>query len=244
MKKIKALIYGPAGRGKTTLARTVINDPYLEPLLLLSFEGGVRSAIGSVCNFIELDEIGKNPTSLDVYEIQQWSDFNTIYRRLEVAQHTYKTLFIDSLSELNAMALAEFSGAAKAARTDFNAVRIPQIQDYGKTNQVIDLLMRLFRDLDMNVIFTAGAEQEVNSATQRLKYYPALTGKLKYKVSHVFDMVGFYGIKEDEDGVEYRCLRFDSSDKYEAKVRDEHNTFTLHLIEPTLPKLLQELNRS
>jgi hypothetical protein len=246
MRKIKGLIHGPAGRGKTTLARTALGDNRLMPFLLLSFEGGVEDAIGSSCQWIEdMSDIGKvaPKDKLTVYEIKQWADFNTIYRRLDESQGIYNSLFIDSASELNLMALAEFSGSAQAFKNKFSDVKIPQIQDYGKVNTVMDLLFRSFRDLDMNVIFTAGSELDNNPSTGRNKYYPSLTGKMRAKVNHIFSLVGFFGLLANADGGEDRCLCFDSSDKYEAKVRDEHGNFPPILVNPTLPKILDLLNQ-
>lgn len=245
-RKIKMLVHSPSGRGKTTLAKTAVGDENLMPMLAIDFEGGMPFSIGSVCNPIdELENIKDSTPSvnmIDMYRIKHWNDFDDIYEYISSAENIYKSIFFDSLSEMAKFNLFEITGNYANAKKSLKSIRIPQIQDYGRTNTLIHFLVRTFRDLDMNVIFTAGSIYDDNPASGGKKMFPDMPGKLASQIPHVVPLVAYLARIEEENNKFTRALMFDSSNAYEAKAWDEYGLLGDCLENPTLPKLFKLIN--
>ena len=123
--KIKCLIYGASGAGKTVFTGTV------EKALYASAEGGLLSIAE------------KNPSFV---EIKSLKDLAELYTFLSDEEHEYETVVIDSITEINEIVKMEIE-----KRTG----RVMQIQDWGELGKKILGLLRKFRDLPMHVIFVA-----------------------------------------------------------------------------------------
>lgn len=251
MPKIKLLVYSPSGRGKTYLAKTGLNDPNIMPMLLVDFEGGTDS-IASCIRQVGLKEdkernifkLGKDVKNdvIDVWRVKSWKDFDDVYDYLSEAENVYKTVVLDSLSELNKFNLFEQTGAYNSAKRSIMSIVPPKIQDYGRSNAQIEFLVRYFRDLDMNVIFTAGCKLDEQNPTGGKKYYPNLTGQLAGSIPHIVSIVAYYAMRIEENNTMTRVLAYGSSEVYEAKIRDEFGLCGDHMDNPTLTKLYNLLN--
>ncbi len=251
MAKIKLLVYSPSGRGKTYLAKTALPDTNLCPVLMIDFEGGVDGSIGSVCRQVGrkaipdqgIFKLGEGTTNdvIDVWRVKTWKDFDDVYDYLSEAENVYKTCFIDSLTELNKFNLFEQTGAYSSAKRSIMSIVPPKIQDYGRSNAQIEFLVRYFRDLDMNIIFTAGCKLDEANPTGGKKFYPNLTGQLAGAIPHVVDIVGYYAMRQDEQEL-VRTLVYGPNETYEAKIRDEFGVCGDHMDNPTLIKLYNMLN--
>lgn len=123
--KIKALIYGPSGAGKTVFTGTA------EKAIYASAEGGLLSIAD------------KNP---QFTEIKSLKDLVDLYSYLSTEKHEYETLVIDSITEINEIIKMEIE--RKTGHT-------MQLQDWGELAKKLRDTFRKFRDLPMNVIFIA-----------------------------------------------------------------------------------------
>lgn len=123
--KIKALIYGAAGSGKTVFTGTA------EKAIYASAEGGLLSIADKTPDFVEIKSL---------------RDLNELYSYLVNNEHGYETLVIDSITEINEIIKMEI---------EKRIGRAMQIQDWGELNKKIRTLFRRFRDLPMNVILIA-----------------------------------------------------------------------------------------
>jgi AAA domain len=116
----------------------------------------------------------------------------------------WRTIIIDSLSELNSISLARAFGENTSdllTLADSDDTR----RDYGRNRQSMTKVLRAFRNLPMNVIVTCGADWERNDKDKdmRPKYYPRLTGALSQEVQGYWDVVGFlYSPGRDENATE------------------------------------------
>ncbi len=244
---LKLLIYSPAGNGKTYFLGTAQGDERLTPMLICDFEGGIRS-IKSKVRLLSLDDLGKatpEKGSIDVVRIRDVTDFNTVYEVLSSPKHPYKTLAIDSLSELNYLNLttAVDEAAAKDSRHDPD---IPEMLDYNRNNVQMKKLIRFFRDLDMHIIFTCIAGEQQDARTKMMQYRPSLTGKLVNEVPGLVDVVAYLAVIEDQDEEKntfsYRALLVSPSERYMAKARVEGEKLGDMVTNPTLPMLLDLLD--
>lgn len=78
--------------------------------------------------------------------------------------------------------------------TDFADFEVPAatLPDYGSNTNQMRKLVRAFRDLPMNVIFTALERESKDDTTGEMFTRPALTDKLAEDVQGYVDIVGYY----------------------------------------------------
>ena len=99
-------------------------------------------------------------------------------------------------------------------------------------------VVRAFRDLPMNVIFTCG-EKYNQDETKKYRYVPDMTGQLAKKVQGFMDMVGYYVQGKGESGSIQRRLyvmpsgtgRYDAKHRYQAFKGD-------HFDDPTIGSIM------
>lgn len=242
---LKIMVYSPPGHGKTTLLGTGAGDKRISPMLILEFEGGTRS-IKSKIRKIKLEELGeKAPTveKIDVIQIQKWEDFEVVYDFLESVDHGYKSLGLDSLTEMNYLNMSE--ALALALREDKkHDPDIPEQRDYLRSAGQMRRLVRFFRDLPMNVFFTAGASTQQDPRTREYKAWPALTGKLTFEIPGLVEVVGYLAVvdldesadAEDQESTA-RWLFVQPTGKFEAKDRTEGGMLGEYIENPTLPQI-------
>ncbi len=237
---LKVLVYSPPGHGKTTLLGTAVGDPRISPMLLLEFEGGTRS-IRSKVRKIELADLGKiNPSIdvIDVVQIQQWKDFKIVYEFLDSTPHGYRSLGLDSLSEMNYLNMSEALQTAlkEDKRRDPD---IPEQRDYLRSAGQMRRLVRFFRDLPMHVFFTAGASIQQDPRSRESRAWPALAGKLAFEVPGLVEIVGYLAVVdlESDSSTTARWLFVQPTPKFEAKDRTEGGLLGEYIENPTLPKI-------
>lgn len=218
-KTANILIYGEAGVGKTTFASTAPR-----PILWLEAEGGTNS-IGDT-------------TGIDIARMSGLESYREALRYLQSPQGAqYKTVVIDSISETQAAVLAEIMrevSATDAGRDEF----APLFSEWGKLTGVMRAILRSYRDLDANVVFTALVREDTDDLTGKVKVGPRLSPALASDVPGFMDAViylaastpkkgevGAKGVEADEDGVTIvRNGLLKPTGKYTAKVRAPKGT--------------------
>lgn len=187
---VKLLVYGQAGVGKTTLIRT------LPKPLILSAEGGLLSLQNANLPFIE---IGSIEALNEAFEWLMLSDEGK----------TFKSIALDSISEIAEVILGDEKAAAKDGR-----------MAYGNMQERMTRLIRSFRDIPgRNVYFSAKVEKQANELGQVL-YSPSMPGqKLGQMLPYFFDEVLALRIFQDKDSVMQRMLMCVSDGLWQAKDR-------------------------
>lgn len=208
------LVYGDSGTGKTTFAATAPR-----PILWLEAEGGTASIA---------DKKG-----IDIAKVVTLADYREGLRYLQSPSgQQYETVVIDSITEAAAGILGEVMkevAAADAGRDEF----APLFSEWGKVTGVMRAILRAYRDIDANVIFTALTRSDTDELTGRTKVGPRLTPAVASDAISFMDAVvylaantpkkgevGAKGIEADEDGltVVYNGL-LKPTGKYQAKLR-------------------------
>ena len=193
---VKVLVYGRPGAGKTRLCATAPAP------IILSAESGLLSIADEDIPFLQI-------TSIDeLNEAYSW-----IYGSEEAKG--YKTICLDSVSEIAEQVLVNEKAAVKDGR-----------KAYGEMQDRMSRLLRAFRDLPgRNVYFSAKMEKMQNEDGLML-YQPSLPGKtLSQGIGYFFDEVFAYVNIKDEDGNLVRCLQTSSDTSYEAKDRSGRLSF-------------------
>ena len=188
---IKALIYGKAGAGKTSLAKTAPNP------IILSAESGILSLRDVELPMIKIETVD------DLSEAHEWLESSADAKQ-------FQTVFIDSISEIGETVLANAKRQVKDPR-----------QAYGELIEKMTMLIRSFRDLSgFHVVMLAKQEPTKDEMTGVVLYGPSMPGaKLGNQLPYLFDEVFRLGIGKTQDGTLYRFFQTQPDFQYEAKDR-------------------------
>lgn len=238
--KLKLLLYGKPGAGKTSLAATAANHPGLAPVLVADVEGGLLSIADS---------------GLDRAVVRSTADLEELYwlfRQQHESVSQYQTLIIDSGSMAATRALVEWTernierSKSRGKRVD-RTIDDVELQDYGKMGNQIRRLMTQFVDLPVNVIMTAIEKEfflpsaSMSDAQVLESIGPSFTKSLMKDVTAVFDHVWL--IYQDE-GERYLLTQRDGY--YHAKTRRQSFADAIGSIvtAPDLPTLYETMLNS
>ena len=192
MSKVKALIMGESGAGKSHLIAT---SP--SPLIVLTEPNGAASVAAS------------NPNALIVH-CHNLSEFYTVLNLIKAGQtgHEFDTVVIDSITELQRFFIDYIQGDSDKMT----------LQDYGKLAQQFSKCIRDVIKLDYHIVCTALCSVELEEEKTR-HLYPLLTGKLRFTIQQYFSGVGYlYQTgKTDDAGFSQRALLLDGHDRIKPK---------------------------
>lgn len=190
---VKALVYGAAGAGKTSLAATFGDIP----TIVISAEAGLLSI---------------KDADLPVIEINSIADIEEAYKFLTEAEEgkQFKAVVIDSISELAETLLA----AEKVANKDGRAA-------YGELNTKMMEMLRAFRDLQgRHVLLISKMEKVKDEMSGSMLYAPSMPGaRLGQSIPYLTDLVFAIRLEKDADGNTQRWLQCQPDFSWQAKDR-------------------------
>lgn len=190
---LNILVYGDSGVGKTVFAGSASAVELLSPVLHIDVEGGTLSLVRTFPNVRRV-------------RLTSWNQLQQIYDDIYMGKTPYKTIIIDSLTELQRFSMdqimADVIASDKRGEQDPD---VPAQRDWGKNQNQIRYFVRAFRDLPQNVIFTALASEVQDKRTGMWKTKPSLPGKLANEIAAFLDEVFYYYIKQ-VNGVDQRLL--------------------------------------
>jgi len=130
----------------------------------------------------------------------------------------YYTVVIDSLTEVQKYCMYQLLGIEVGRYALDLEPETPQWTEWGKSAEMIRLLIRTFRDLPLHTIVVCGQAQEQDHQ-KRFHYGPLLPGKLANEVQGFFDVVGYFVAQPTEGGEMYRRLWLEPGQTFKAKNR-------------------------
>jgi AAA domain len=174
-QRLKLLIYGDSGKGKSVLAASADEVPEMSPVLYINAEAGALS-------------VAKFYPGVHVLPLEKFMDLEKILQELRRGNHPYKTVVVDSLTELHKKSMEKIMVDTVAKDKERDA-EIPSQREWGKAGLQVQKVIRYFRDLPLHVIFVA-LEAEQGEEGSPKTTGPALPGKLLKEVPGYMDVVG------------------------------------------------------
>jgi phage nucleotide-binding protein len=217
---LNLMIYGDSGIGKTTLAGSADAVIEMSPTLVVDVEGGTESLRHAYPN-------------VDVVRVKTWYEMQQVYDELHAGRHHYKTIILDSLTEIQKFSMYQIMEDLVDRKEDADP-DVPGMREWGKNIEQIRRFVRAFRDLPMNVIFTALSKEDKNPRTGKSKTNPSLSGKLAGEIPAFLDVVLYYYIKRVDDE-EQRLLLSAPTETVTAKDRTARLPIVMDA--PTMEKI-------
>jgi len=203
---LNLLIYGHPGAGKTYLAGTAEDHPMTSPVLVLDVEGGTVTL--------------RKRKGIDVIQVRSPQHMKEIHDELRVNNNGhYKTVVIDSITELQKLDMREVMREMLQKRPDRDP-DVPDKREWGISGEHIRRIIRAYRDLEMNTIFTALMVDYKDEKTGQVTFSPSLPGKLRNEVPGFIDIVGYLYVMV-EGGEINRRIQLQPTQKVMAKDRTD-----------------------
>ncbi len=221
---INMLVYGNPGVGKTVLAGSADAVPELRPVLILDVEGGTFS-------------IRERYPDVDVVRVQTWPDMQKVYDALYKMEHDYQTVVLDSLTEIQKFSMYRIMTQVLKEHPDRDP-EVPSIREWGKNIEQIRRLVRAFRDLPMNVVFTALAATDKDGKTGMITTRPSLSGKLAMEVGGFVDLLLYMYIKRVDDDNQRLLLSFGTEGQI---AKDRSDNLPPVIIDPDMQTLYDHI---
>lgn len=261
-RNLKLLFYGEHGSGKTTLAGSAVDVPHMRDVLLVDAESGEMT--------IDDNDRIEHPEFIDrvrvtdfkmVASVQEYLKAHCLavkagdddkLRRMEARMKglqpedietpkKYRTVIIDSLSEVGEFCMYQLLNLSTDMELDIDEMDVAEWPQFRKVNQMMQLVIRAYRDLPMNVILVASA-QFYQDETKRKFFAPNMTGKLAQQVQGFMDIVGFLktGKINEDTGVAPRRLYIQPVGNFAAKNR--RSSYKKAFFEdPTMKSIMADL---
>jgi len=211
------LIFGDYSAGKTRFAGSAIEVPDLSPVLFLDVEGGM----------LTLKTTYPGVHRVPITNPQQITD---IWKDLRKMNHPYKTVVIDSLTELHKL-IIRYIMIDVVNEDDERDEDVPSVREYLKATEQVRRLCRRYRDLPLNSVFTALLTEEVDDKKNKKYKKINLSKKLAGEVGGFFDEVFYIYVKEVNDQQKRLML---TTRTEEIGAKDRSNTLPKIVEDPTM----------
>jgi hypothetical protein len=213
-RSLTIMVYGESKVGKSTFAVTA---PY--PRLMLDVEGGHRFLPITVKYW---DPIREEPPVADgtwdtvVVNVRDYDVVLKTFQWLQTGKHQFKSLIIDSISELQVKCMDSIAGTEQM-----------KMQQWGELLRHMGALLRDLRDLTMHptqpleaVVLTAMARPGSDGRSR-----PYLQGQLAIQAPYFYDILGAITVETHPNPdplqapIKSRRMYVERTDEYEAGER-------------------------
>lgn len=232
------LVHGDSGVGKSWLGASAPG-----PRLVLDGEGrGLYYPTDKVWwdprNPLPTEHADGTPINTNtsvIVDVREFGDWERAYQWLASGQHYFRSVILDSLTELQQRCIDSIAGTGQM-----------QTQQWGDLLREMDSLVRKMRDLRTNPIrpidalVVIAASQDKNGKQRAM-----LQGQMSVKVPFHFDVVGYLSLQLDGAGNEYRSMLIKPIGLYEAKDNTDilGRAYGHSIVNPNVSEMLSVLNQ-
>jgi AAA domain-containing protein len=218
------MVYGKSGVGKTYLAGSAENVSEMRRVLYIDVEGGIMT-------------LRKDFPNVATVRVKTWQDLQKIYDHLYAGGHGFKTVILDSLTEIQKFNMNEIMRQLVEKKPERDP-DVPDLREWGKNLEQIRRFVRAFRDLPMNVIFTA-LEIEKQDKMMRTIRTPSLSGRMAGEVAAFLDIVLHYRADEktNDAGVTEVIRVLQSRATASTTAKDRSGLLPPVMVDPTMDQL-------
>lgn len=224
MLPLTLVIHGESGTGKSWLA-----DTSPSPRLILDSEGGSRFTPSKPKAYWNpLESAPPQGQETVIVLVRDFGTMTTVFQWLNSGQHDFKSVVLDSVTELQKRCMDAITGTAQA-----------QQQDWGELLRQMEKLTRDFRDLTMHPVNPLLSVVLV--ATTRMDdsgiFRPHVQGQLGLTMPYFMDVVGFLQTIPDVDGNLARRLLVQPIPGFVAK--DRTDSLGVHVDHPNITTMME-----
>jgi len=211
----RCLFYGRSGTGKTTIAGT-----FPTPHLILDVRDKGTKSI-------------KKISGIDVLQVESWSDFEEAYWYLYNNPELYKTVTIDTVTQLQELCMQKVKKSTEVSNTSQRA--------WGEVGELMKAWIIRFRDLPLHVNFIAQPRVDGANEDGEGELTPEVGAGVSpatQKILHAaVDIIGYTFIRETEKKIKSKttgktktvevneyCLRVGPHAILTTKFRRDKNT--------------------
>lgn len=210
MVQLAAVIHGEPGSGKSYFGGTAPG-----PRLILDAEGGSRF-IRANKRKVRWDPLTEKPPVDDgtwdacLVDIFEWKQIDAALKWLQSGQHAFKSVIIDSLTEVQKRLVDDVAGTDQ-----------PTLQDWGTIGRHFEDIIRKFRDLTRHQSAPVSVLMLCLSHLRDGETRPFLKGQLELALPAFVDVVGYLytQVSTTEAGTLDRYMLISPANKIIAKDR-------------------------
>lgn len=198
--------------GRSKVGKSWMGDTSPAPRVILDAEAGSRFTPSKKVLWNPSEPPPKSDGTWEtaIVPIRSFKDVSQSYQWLNSGKHPFRSVILDSISEVQQKAVDDIAGV--------NAMRT---QDWGELLRKVSDVVRKFRDLTVNpvrpmdaVLFIAMTKQ-----SQDGMWRPHLSGQLGTTFPYYCDITGYLGIVQEDDGTITRRLFIGPTPGYETGER-------------------------
>lgn len=226
MPKLRVVVYGDGGVGKTTFALSFPNP------LVVDTDGGLEgdAVIG---------------TNGEEWSPEGWQDLNALYLYLKakVAKGKYETIVIDSATLLAQFLLHEaMAQPSKSRRLNAHLTEMIQAEqgDYGKVQRAMEVFLANLRKLNVHIVLT-GSVRDPDPEKGRMKRQINVPPAVEDAIEHWSNVYGELTVTMVK-GEESRILHTRSSDP-ERKGKTRIGALHPGVLNPTYDKMRESIEK-
>lgn len=240
--KVSVLVFSYPGIGKTTLLATAGDDERTFPCLFLDCEAHTLPIMRKIIP-TNLDDVLNNAVILSDEQmgkvhsvrIRKWEEVEKIVDLLERGEYPWKSVCVDSLSEINWLNLRNICTTQGKNRVTDNDP--PQLEHYARSNVQVLRLVRRFRDILPHVFFSCHVREDKDECTGVIQLKANLVGQLSGQVGYLINCLGYYFADRDSK----RILSFCPTHKVVAKDGTAGGRLIEPIEDPTISKILERI---
>jgi AAA domain len=205
---LNAIVYGNSKQGKSWMG-----DTTPAPRLVLDAESGSRFTPSKKVQWNpSVDAPPKYDGTWDtaIVPVRQYRDIDTAYAWLNAGKHDFKSVVLDSISEIQQRAVDSIAGA-----------NLMKTHDWGTLLRTVSDMVRKFRDLVTNPVKPLDAVIYIAMAKQRQDgvWAPYVQGGLATVLPFYVDLCCYLTTVQTEDGAAVRRLFIENVPGYEVGQR-------------------------